>query len=150
MYQFTLPNQEGKLVSLSDYLGQWVLVYFYPKDDTPGCTIEACKLSSSLPDFSKINTVVLGISTDSVVSHKKFHSKYKLNFDLLSDVDKKVVTDFGVWGEKKFMGKSYQGISRTSFLFNPKGELIKRYDKVKPLVHANEVLNDLRQFDKSA
>ncbi len=150
MYQFSLPNQDGKIISLSDYFGKWVLVYFYPKDNTPGCTIEACTLSSNLPSFTNINAVVLGISTDSVESHKKFHTKFKLNFDLLSDIDKNVVNDFKVWGEKKFMGKSYQGTSRDSFLFNSKGELVKTYHNVKPLVHTAEVLNDLNQLHKSA
>ncbi len=149
MYQFSLPNQGGNIVSLSDYIGKWVLVYFYPKDNTPGCTIESCSLSSNFPKFSSLEAVILGINTDSVASHRKFHTKYKLAFDLLSDTDKNTVKDFDVWGEKKFMGRTYYGVSRTSFLFNPKGELVKRYDNVKPLAHAKEVLDDLEQLHKS-
>lgn len=140
---FTLPDQDGKTHALSDYVGGWVLLYFYPKDNTPGCTIEAKTIRDDLSDFEKLNATVLGISTDSVASHKKFAKKYKLPFTLLSDEDKKVVNIYGVWAEKNFMGKKYVGTLRDSFLINPKGEIAKIYRKVKPGDHAKQVLRDL-------
>ena len=143
---FTLLDQEGKEHSLADYRGKWVLLYFYPKDDTPGCTIEACTTRDQFKDFQKIGAVVLGVSTDSVASHKKFASTYELPFTLLADVNKEVVGRYGVFGEKKFMGKTYMGTSRTSFLIDPKGEIVKVYEKVKPEAHAAEVIADLKQL----
>ncbi|MCX6787735.1 MAG: thioredoxin-dependent thiol peroxidase [Candidatus Kaiserbacteria bacterium] len=141
---FTLPDQEGKTHTLSDYQGKWVLLYFYPKDDTPGCTIEACTIRDQFKDFAAIGVVVLGVSTDSVASHKKFASAYELPFTLLADEYKEVVGQYGVFGEKKFMGKTYMGISRTSFLINPEGEIAKVYEKVKPKTHAASVIADLK------
>lgn len=143
---FTLPDQDGVSRSLSDYRGKWVLIYFYPKDDTPGCTKEACVLRDSLPDFSSLNADVLGISTDSVKSHKKFAEKYGLPFTLLADEGKEVVNKYGVWGRKKFMGREYDGIFRTSFLIAPDGTIAKVYEKVKPEQHAAEVLADLKEL----
>ena len=143
---FTLPDQEGKSHSLADYRGKWVLLYFYPKDDTPGCTIEACTIRDQFKDFTKIGAVVLGVSTDSVASHKKFASTYALPFTLLADEYKEVVGRYGVFGEKKFMGKTYMGTSRTSFLIDPKGDIAKVYEKVKPEAHAAEVIADLKQL----
>lgn len=144
--EINLPDQNGTIHKLSDYKGQWVLVYFYPKDDTPGCTTEACALRDNLPKFKTIDAVVLGVSADSVVSHKKFVDKFKLPFTLLADVDKKTVNDYGVWQEKSMYGKKYMGIARTSFLIDPKGKIAKIYEKVKPEVHAEEVLKDLEQL----
>ncbi len=141
---FTLPDQEGKSHTLSDYQGKWVLVYFYPKDDTPGCTKEACVLRDAVPDFKKLKAVVFGISADSVKSHKKFAEKYELPFTLLADENKKVIKKYGVWGLKKFMGREYEGIFRTSFLIDPGGRVAKVYEKVRPDIHADEVLNDLK------
>ncbi len=141
---FTLPDQDGIPHTLSDSRGSWVLVYFYPKDDTPGCTKEACMVRDIWPDFSAVNAVVFGISADSVKSHKKFAEKYGLPFTLLSDEQKEVVKAYGVWGLKKMMGHEYEGISRTSFLINPEGVIEKVYEKVKPEVHAQEVLADVR------
>ncbi len=141
---FTLPDQEGKEHSLSGYKGRWVLLYFYPKDDTPGCTIEACAIRDQFKDFTKIGAVVLGVSTDSVASHKKFANAYKLPFTLLADVTKEVVGRYGVFGEKKFMGRTYLGTMRTSFLIDPKGKIVKVYEKVKPEIHAAEVIADLK------
>lgn len=140
---FMLPDQNGTMHSLSSYMGKWVLLYFYPKDDTPGCTIEACVIRDQFKDFERINAVILGVSTDSVQSHKKFSDTYKLPFTLLADEYKEVVGQYGVFGEKKFMGKTYIGTSRTSFLINPSGKIMKVYEKVKPEEHATEVLNDL-------
>ena len=140
---FMLPDQEGKKHSLSDYKGKWVLVYFYPKDDTPGCTTEACTLRDNLPKFGKMKAQVLGVSADSVASHGKFAQKFKLTFPLLADEQKEVVQAYGVWGKKQFMGREYMGINRSSFLIDPKGKIAKVYEKVKPDVHAEAVLSDL-------
>lgn len=141
---FTLPDQLGKEHALGDYAGKWVLLYFYPKDSTPGCTIEACTLRDQFKDFKKIGAVVLGVSTDSVASHKKFSDAYELPFTLLADVNKEAVGEYGVWGEKKFMGRTYMGTARTSFLINPEGKIVKIYEKVKPETHAAEVIADLK------
>jgi len=141
---FALPDQEGTLHSLGQYRGKWVLVYFYPKDDTPGCTKEACAIRDADPDLSSLGAVVLGISADSVKSHAKFAKKYGLTFPLLSDEDRSVIGTYGVWGMKQFMGKEYEGILRTSFLIDPEGVVHKVYESVKPEVHAAEVLQDLR------
>ena len=141
---FALPDQDGKEHALSDYRGKWVLLYFYPKDDTPGCTIEACALRDQFKDFTSIGAVVLGVSTDSVASHKKFANTYELPFTLLADEYKEVVGRYGVFGEKKFMGKTYMGTARTSFLIDPEGNIAKVYERVKPEAHAAEVAADLR------
>ena len=143
---FTLPDQTGAPHHLAAYRGQWVLVYFYPKDDTPGCTTEACGLRDRFTEFGKLKAVVLGISADSVASHKKFADKFELPFPLLADEDKRVVQAYGVWGEKSFMGKKYMGIARTSFLIDPKGNIAKVYPKVKPNEHTAEILQDLAQL----
>ncbi len=141
---FTLPDQDGKPRTLSDYRGKHVLLYFYPKDDTTGCTREACAIRDAHPDFKKLDAVVFGISADSVASHKKFAEKYGLPFTLLADVEKKAIQAYGVWGRKKFMGREYDGIFRTSFLIDPDGTIKHVYEKVKPLTHAAEVLIDLK------
>jgi len=145
---FTLKNQKGETITLSDFKGQWVLIYFYPKDDTPGCTKEACSLRDEFGAFGKLDAVVLGISTDTALSHKKFAEKYKLPFNLLSDTEKKVVEAYGVWGEKSMYGKNYRGTIRSSFLIDPDGVIVKIYPKVKPETHAGEVLADLRELQK--
>lgn len=143
---FTLNDQEGVSHSLSEYRGKWVLLYFYPKDDTPGCTIEACTIRDQFKDFSSIGAIVLGVSTDSVKSHKKFSDAYELPFTLLADEHKEVVGQYGVFGEKKFMGRSYTGTARTSFLIAPEGKIAKVYKSVKPATHAGEVIADLKAF----
>lgn len=143
---FSLPDQHGTMHKLSDQKGQWVLLYFYPKDDTPGCTQEACSIRDNFPKFADLKLNVFGISTDSVKSHGKFVEKYKLPFTLLSDEQKTVVDAYGVWGKKKFMGKEYMGTSRTSFLVNPEGKIAKIYQNVKPLAHVEEVLADLKDL----
>jgi len=143
---FSLPDQNGKVHNLFSYKGRWVLLYFYPKDDTPGCTKEACGFRDSLNDLKKYNVVVLGVSADSVSSHQKFAKKYNLNFPLLSDEKKEVIKSYGAFGKKKFMGKEFEGILRISFLINPEGEIVKKYDKVKPEFHAIEVLQDLKSL----
>jgi peroxiredoxin Q/BCP len=145
---FTLPDQDGKSHTLSDYNGRWVLLYFYPKDDTAGCTTEACMIRDELPNFKKLKAVVLGISVDSVASHKKFTDKYDLPFTLLADEDKNVVEKYAVWAEKSMYGRKYMGTLRTSFLIDPTGRIVKIYEKVKPAVHATEVLEDLKELAK--
>ncbi len=141
--QFSLPDHDGNIHKLSDYAGQCVLLYFYPKDNTPGCIVEACLLRDNWTEFAKHNTVVLGVSTDPVASHQKFAQKFKLPFPILADIEKEVVERYGVWGEKSFMGKKYKGTNRTSFLIDPNGKIVKIYEKVKPQDHANQVLADL-------
>ncbi len=141
---FTLKDQNEKVHDLKDYRGKWVLLYFYPKDNTPGCTKQACAIRDEFPAFKKLNCVVFGISTDTEKSHKKFEEKFTLPFTLLADVEKKMVQDYGVWAPKKFMGREFLGTLRTSFLINPEGKIAKVYEKVKPELHAEEVLTDLR------
>lgn len=141
-----LPDQDGTERTLSSYRKKWVLLYFYPKDDTTGCTKEACAIRDAFPKFGKSKAVVLGVSSDSVKSHKKFEEKYKLPFTLLADEGHKIASKYGVWGRKKFMGREYDGILRTSFLISPDGKIAKVYEKVKPEVHAAEVLKDLKEL----
>lgn len=143
---FELPDQAGKTHKLSDYLGQTILLYFYPKDNTPGCTAEACQIRDSFPKFSDVNTQVLGISTDSIESHNKFAQKYKLPFTLLADVKKEVVKSYGVYKPKKLFGKEFLGTTRTSFLIGKSGKIAKIYEKVKPAIHTEEVLGDLENL----
>ena len=138
---FTLTDQNGKTHKLSDYGGKKVVLYFYPKDDTPGCTKEACSFRDNFEDFKKARIIVLGVSVDDETSHAKFADKYKLPFTLLADKDKKVVEKYGVWSEKEMYGKKYKGTNRTTFLIDEKGEIVKVYDKVKPEKHAQEVLD---------
>lgn len=141
---FELPDQDGNLHKSSDFLGQTVLIYFYPKDDTPGCTIEACGIRDNFPKFSEIKVKVLGISVDTVASHKKFADKYKLPFTLLSDSEKQVVNLYDVWKKKKFMGREYDGTVRTSFLINKEGKIIKIFENVKPPIHAQQILEEIK------
>lgn len=143
---FTLKDQNDKVHTLTDYRGKWVLLYFYPKDNTPGCTKQACAIRDEFPAFTKLNCVVFGISTDSEKSHKKFEEKFELPFTLLADVEKKMVHDYGVWVPKKFMGREFLGTLRTSFLIDPEGKIAKIYEKVKPELHAEEVLHDLKEL----
>lgn len=141
--EITLKDQHGVSHSLSAYKGKPILLYFYAKDDTPGCTSEACSIRDNIPNFSKQNVQVLGVSTDNTASHAKFAKKFELTFPILADEEKKAVNVYGVWGQKEFMGRSYMGTKRTSFLINGKGKIAKIYEKVKPEEHADEVLRDL-------
>lgn len=145
---FELLDQDGVSHTLTQYRGQWVLIYFYPKDNTPGCTKQACTLRDAEPAFEKLEAIVLGISGDSVASHKKFVEKFHLPFPLLADTDKKVIEAYGSWGKKKFMGREYMGIFRNSFLIDPEGKIAKVYEAVKPEKHAEEVLIDLQNASK--
>lgn len=141
---FSLPDQDGIVHTLEECKGGYALLYFYPKDDTPGCTKEARMLRDIWPDFTGMNVKVFGISADSVKSHKKFAEKYGLPFTLLADEGKEMVNAYGVWGLKKFIGREYEGISRTSFLVGPDGVIVKVYENVKPEKHAAEVLADIK------
>lgn len=146
--EFSLPDSYGKQHSLKDSRGSWVLMYFYPKDNTPGCTKEACVIRDQYPKFKKLGITVFGVSVDSVASHAKFAEKFELPFTLLSDSEKQVVEAYGVWGKKKFMGREYMGTLRWSFLIDPTGKIAKIYQDVKPEKHADEVLKDLQSFTK--
>ena len=137
---FTLADQEGKQVSLSDFLGKKVVLYFYPKDNTPGCTRQACTFAAAYGEFEEKNAVVIGISKDSVSSHEKFAEKYNLPFILLSDPELQAIQAYGVWQEKKLYGKTSMGVVRTTFLIDEQGMIMKVMPKVKPDTNAAEVL----------
>lgn len=137
---FTVATSGGGSVSLADLHGKHVILYFYPKDDTPGCTKEACAFRDHFAEFGKHGAVVLGVSADAVKSHDKFVEKYKLPFTLLADEDRKIVEAYGVWGQKTFMGRKYMGIHRVTFLIGPDGKIQKIWPTVKPEEHAGEVL----------
>ncbi len=141
---FSLLNQDGKKISLKDYLGKKVVLYFYPKDDTSGCTKEACNFRDEFPKFTKTKAVILGVSPDSVKSHKKFAEKYDLNFDLLADEEKKVVEKYEVWKEKSMYGRKYMGVERTTFIIDEKGKIKSIFNKVKVDGHNKEVLEALK------
>src|SRR3954447_6048449 len=137
---FTLPDQDGKPVSLSDYVGQTVVLYFYPKADTPGCTTQACGLRDSIADFNDVGAVVLGVSPDPVKRVKKFHDGQGLNFTLLADEDHAVCDLYGVWGEKSMYGKKYWGAARATFVIDAEGRIAHVIEKVTPKTHDDEVL----------
>ena len=137
---FEAPTNGGGKVSLADFKGKHVVLYFYPRDDTPGCTKEACAFRDHFAAFKKKGAVVLGVSVDSAKAHDKFVTKYKLPFTLVSDEDKKIVEAYGVWGEKTFMGRKYLGTYRVTFLIGPDGRIKKIWPQVKPEEHAEEVL----------
>ncbi|MCP9267053.1 thioredoxin-dependent thiol peroxidase [Xenorhabdus sp. XENO-1] len=143
--KFSLPDQDGETVSVSDFKGQRVLVYFYPKAMTPGCTVQACGLRDKMNELKEIGVEVLGISTDTPEKLSRFAEKEMLNFTLLSDVDHQVAEQFGVWGVKQFMGKTYEGIHRISFLVDPKGDIEYVFDKFKTSNHHQIVLDYLKQ-----
>ncbi len=140
---FSLPDAGGNIVNLSDFRGQRIILYFYPRDNTPGCTKEACGFRDVYADYQARNIVVLGINTDDAKSHTKFTTKYDLPFNLLSDADGSVATAYDSYGLKKFMGKEYMGISRNTFIIGPDGKIEKIYQKVKPDAHAAQILADL-------
>lgn len=140
---FTLSDQFGEIHKLSDYRGKKVVLYFYPKDDTPGCTKEACSFRDNFQEYRKRKMVVLGVSKDSTKSHVKFSEKYSLPFTLLSDDDTEVSQAYGVWCLKKFMGKEYYGINRMTFIIDEDGQILRIYEKVKPENHAEEILADI-------
>jgi len=141
---FILPSTNGENQKLKDLLGKYVVIYFYPKDDTPGCTIETNDFNKLLPKFKKLNCEIFGISKDNIKSHDKFREKFKIKFDLLSDEEIKVLKKYKVWGKKKFMGREFMGIIRSTFLIDKKGKIVKVWDNVKVKDHAKEVLETLK------
>ena len=145
---FILPSTNQNNYSLKDSLGNYVIFYFYLKDDTPGCTIETIDFNKLLSKFKKLECEVYGISKDNLKSHEKFRNKYKIKFDLLSDQELKVLKKYKVWGKKKFMGREFMGVLRTTFLIDKKGKIIKIWDNVKVKDHAKEVLETLKNLSK--
>ena len=143
---FKLPSTNKSNYQLKDSLGKYVVIYFYPKDDTPGCTIETNDFNKLLSKFKKLNCEIFGISKDNLKSHDKFREKFKVKFDLLSDEETKVLKKYKVWGKKKFMGREYMGISRSTYLINPKGKIIKIWENVNVKDHALEVLETLKSI----
>ena len=141
--EFSLPDEKGVVRHLSDYRGRVVLLYFYPKDDTPGCTTEACNFRDDYSAYEQAGVVILGISPDSPKSHAKFKEKHHLPFTLLADEEHKVCEMYGVWGRKKFMGREYDGVFRTTYLIDAQGTIKKVFDEVKPAEHSKEVLASL-------
>jgi peroxiredoxin Q/BCP len=137
---FSAPNQDGEIVSLKDYLGKKVAIYFYPKDDTPGCTEQACNIRDNMSGLKKIGIEIIGISVDDVKKHKKFEQKYELPFTLIADEDKKIVEKYQVWGEKKMYGRVYMGIFRTTYLINENGEIVHVIEKVDTKNHTAQIL----------
>jgi peroxiredoxin Q/BCP len=142
---FTLKDETGKKHSLSDYKGQWVVLYFYPKDDTPGCTVQACSLRDARDTLAEMGASVVGISKDSASAHEAFKAKYTLNFTLLSDPEGEVIEQYGAWGKKMF---GREGILRKTFLIDPEGIVQKVYGRATPLGHGEQVIEELRRLQK--
>ncbi len=137
---FQLPGVDGKIHKLADYKGKWLVLYFYPKDDTPGCTVEACSLRDARDELAELGAEVVGVSRDDPSAHEKFKAKYSLNFTLLTDAEAKVIRDYGAWGKKMF---GVEGIQRKTFIINPAGEVVKVYGRVTPAGHGSQVVKDL-------
>ncbi len=144
---FTLQDQNGRDVSLSDFKGKTIVLYFYPKDDTPGCTIEACAFRDDNSKLKRSGAEILGVSVDNEVSHQKFTKKYELNFPLLADTKKEVVKKYGVYGDKSFLGKIFKGVRRTTFLISPDGKIAYVFENVKPSGHSKEVLEKIKELN---
>jgi thioredoxin-dependent peroxiredoxin len=140
---FTAPDRDNKHISLPDFQGQWLVLYFYPKDNTPGCTTEAIDFTAKLTEFAALNTQIVGISPDSIVSHGKFIDKQKLGIILLSDPEHQIAEAYGVWQLKKFMGKEFMGIIRSTFLIDPSGNIARIWSKVKVKNHVDTVLQEM-------
>lgn len=140
---FSLPDASGTVHSLSDYKGKWIVLYFYPKDNTPGCTTEACSLRDARDELTDLGAIVLGVSRDQAASHEKFKTKYNLNFDLLIDSDAKVINAYGAWGKKQF---GREGILRRTFIIDPTGTVVKVYGRVTPLGHGEQVVAELKKL----
>ena len=143
---FSLVDRAGKTHKLGDYHGRWLVIYFYPKDDTPGCTVEACSLRDAATELSELDADIVGISADDAKSHDKFVQKHHLNFTLLSDPDKKTIEAYGAWGKKMF-GK--EGILRKTFIIDPVGEVVKVYGRVTPLGHGDQVVDELKRLQSN-
>lgn len=147
---FSLPDQSGVVHTRQDYLGRWVVLYSYPKDNTPGCTAEACQFRDLGSEFLEKGIVILGISADTVESHQKFAAQHHLQFPLLADTDHAVLEALEAWAPKKMFGKEFLGVQRNTYLINPKGEIVKVYKKVNPLTHPTQVLQDIDSLKKSS
>ena len=145
---FSLPNQDNAEIALQDFQGSWVVVYFYPKDKTPGCTMEACDFRDKMESFNAVGAVVLGISPDSAKVHQSFIAKESLNFTLLSDTQKSVLKSYGAWGLKKLYGKEYEGVIRSTFLINPQGKIAYIWKNVKVKGHIEEVFAKLKELQE--
>lgn len=143
---FSLTDEEGKTHTLANYKGKWLVLYFYPKDDTPGCTTEACSLRDARDDIAALGAEIVGISSDEASSHEKFKAKYTLNFTLLSDPEKTAINAYGAWGKKMF-GK--EGILRKTFIIDPNGTVVKVYGRVTPLGHGEQVAEELKRLQKA-
>lgn len=142
---FRLPDINGQEHSLEDYAGRWIILYFYPKDDTPGCTTEACSLRDARDTLAEMGAEIIGISKDDANSHEKFKAKYALNFTLLTDADKQAIEAYGAWGKKMF-GK--EGILRKTFIISPEGQVVKAYGRVTPLGHGDQIIADLKTLQQ--
>lgn len=147
---FTLLDQNSESHSLTDYQGKWLVLYFYPKDDTPGCTTEACSFRDERDIIAEHGAEIVGISKDSVASHKKFAEKYNLNFTLLSDEDHKIIEAYGAWAPKKMFGREYIGTQRRTFIVDPNGDIVREYPDVTPKEHAREIIHDLETLKAAA
>jgi peroxiredoxin Q/BCP len=147
---FTLKDQNGRERSLKDYASRWLVLYFYPKDDTPGCTTEACNFRDNRDSIASLgNAEVVGVSKDSVRKHANFVKKYNLNFTLLSDPEATTIKAYNSWGERKLFGKTFMGILRNTFIISPDGQIVKQYLGVDPATHATEIIKDLTKLQKS-
>lgn len=140
---FTLPNSDGNDVSLVDFAGKWLVLYFYPKDDTPGCTVEACSFRDARDDLAELDAHVVGVSKDDATSHDTFKAKHSLNFELLSDHDGSMIEAYGAWGAKMF---GREGIQRKTFIIDPDGQVVKVYGRVTPLKHGEQVVDELKKL----
>jgi len=145
---FTLPDQEGKKVALKDFLGKWVVLYFYPRDNTPGCTAEACDFSDAMPDLAGLGAVVLGVSGDSTSSHAGFAAKHKLKIPLLSDPEHKVMEQYAAWGTRSMYGRKVRGVIRSTVLIDPEGRIAFHWPRVRPKGHAADVQKTLREMQQ--
>jgi len=141
---FTLPDENNTIRRLSDFRGRTVVLYFYPKDDTPGCTTEACNFRDNYSAYINADVVILGVSPDTTQSHGKFKEKFMLPYLLLADKEHKICQKYGVWGPRKFMGRDFEGVLRTTFLIDPNGKILKVFEKVKPSEHSAEVLAEIK------
>jgi thioredoxin-dependent peroxiredoxin len=143
---FALKNQDDKVIKLRDLAGKWVVLYFYPKDDTPGCTVEACDFTAGLKDFEKLEAVVLGCSPDSTESHRRFIAKHKLKIGLLSDPDHQSMLEYGAWGQKNMYGRISDGVIRSTVIIDPEGKVARHWPKVSAQGHADEVQEELKDL----
>jgi len=144
--EFCLPNQDETEICLRDLSGKWVVLYFYPKDNTPGCTTEACDFTNEVEEFEDLDAVILGVSPDSAKKHRNFIEKKDLKITLLSDEDKKVLRDYNAWGLKKMYGREYEGVIRSTFIINPEGEIVAEWKNVKVKGHVEKVKEKLKEL----